>query len=118
MAVNRVQGIHTHGAANDLLDKTKTAYVTELFSKSDVRRSIEEKIPLSVATPGDSRYNSIGMGEPKIYIFYPDTKEISYFGIPKTYKDKIDENRYKVIRNKNGTVEIKEIRKKTSKSKK
>ena len=58
------------------------------------------------------------MGEPKIYIFYPDTKEISYFGIPKTYKDKIDENRYKVIRNKNSTVEIKEIRKKTSKSKK
>ena len=53
------------------------------------------------------------MGEPKIYIFYPDTKEISYFGIPKTYKDKIDENRYKVIRNKNGTVEIKEIRKKS-----
>lgn len=94
--------------------------MTELFSKSDVQRSIEEKIPLSVATPGDSRYNSVGMGEPKIYIFYPDTKEISYFGIPKTYKDKIDENRYKVIRHKNGTVtvEIKEIKKKTSKSKK
>lgn len=68
-AVNRVQAIHTHGAANDLLDKMKTAYVTELFSKSDVRRSIEEKIPLSVATPGDSRYNSVGMGEPK-YIFF------------------------------------------------
>ena len=67
--------------------------MTELFSKSDVQRS---------------------MGEPKIYIFYPDTKEISYFGIPKTYKDKIDENRYKVIRHKNGTVtvEIKEIKKK------
>ena len=63
-------------------------------------------------------HSSVGMGEPKIYIFYPDTKEISYFGIPKTYKDKIDENRYKVIRHKNGTVEIKEIRKKTSKSKK
>ena len=51
-------------------------------------------------------------------LHYPDTKEISYFGIPKTYKDKIDENRYKVIRHKNGTVEIKEIRKKLSKSKK
>ena len=106
-AINRVQGVHTHGAKNDYTDKNRKTYATEVFSKSDIDWAIDYKIPLSVATPGDSKYSS-EFQSPKVYIFYPETGEIHYFGEPEVYekdKEKIDKSRFNVIR-KNNTVRI------------
>ena len=106
-AINRVQGVHTHGAKNDYTDKNRKTYATEVFSKSDIDWAIDYKIPLSVATPGDSKYSS-EFQSPKVYIFYPETGEIHYFGEPEVYekdKEKIDKSRFNVIR-KNSTVRI------------
>ena len=106
-AINRVQGVHTHGAKNDYTDKNRKTYATEVFSKSDIDWAINYKIPLSVATPGDSKYSS-EFQSPKVYIFYPENGEIHYFGEPEVYekdKEKIDKSRFNVIR-KNSTVRI------------
>ena len=100
----RVQIAHTHGAENK--DDLSKFHATEVFSPADILTSQKLGVPLSVATPGDSKYE---YGLPKIYIYYPDTKEIEYLGVPKTYKDQLDTTKFKLTEFKNG-VKMKMIK--------
>ena len=80
-------------------DDLSKFYATEVFSPADILTSEKLGVPLSVATPGDSKYE---YGLPKIYIYYPNTKEIEYLGTPKTYKNDLDTTKFKLIEFKDG----------------
>ena len=86
-----IQMVHTHPAD---VSKTNSPGVlsTEFFSIGDITAARAHNIPISVATPGNSK---IGL-PPSMYIYYPDTQEVHYLGKPKIFSDEYDKQKFEV----------------------
>ena len=83
--------VHTHPAD---VSKTNSPGVlsTEFFSIGDITAARVHNIPISVATPGNSKISL----PPSMYIYYPDIQEVHYLGKPKIFSDEYDKQKFKV----------------------